>query len=63
MYTIGNVAEMTGFSPDTLRYYEKIGLLPKPERSKGGKRTYDDDSIGYPGIWRNCKNNAGGWMI
>ncbi|WP_246131995.1 MerR family DNA-binding transcriptional regulator [Paenibacillus hemerocallicola] len=31
MYTIGQVVEMTGLGHDTLRYYEKIGLL-KPQR-------------------------------
>jgi DNA-binding transcriptional MerR regulator len=45
MYTIRQVAELTGFSPDTLRYYEKIGLLKSPERGSGGVRTYSDDNV------------------
>jgi DNA-binding transcriptional MerR regulator len=45
MYTIRQVAELTGFSPDTLRYYEKIGLLKSPERGSGGVRTYNDDNV------------------
>jgi DNA-binding transcriptional MerR regulator len=45
MYTIRQVAELTGFSPDTLRYYEKIGLLKSPQRSSGGVRTYSDDDV------------------
>ena len=37
-YTIGQVAERTGLSIDTLRYYERIGLLPGVERSNGQRR-------------------------
>jgi DNA-binding transcriptional MerR regulator len=45
MYTIRQVADLTGFSPDTIRYYEKIGLLKSPERGSGGVRTYSDDNV------------------
>ncbi|MES0811518.1 MerR family transcriptional regulator [Roseibium sp. SCPC15] len=38
---IGDLAEKSGLSTDTLRYYEKIGLLPKPLRDAGGRRIYD----------------------
>ncbi len=38
---IGDLAEKSGLSADTLRYYEKIGLLPKPLRDAGGRRVYD----------------------
>lgn len=31
-YTIKQTAELTGFTEDTIRYYEKIGLLPRAER-------------------------------
>jgi DNA-binding transcriptional MerR regulator len=46
LYTIRQVAEQTGFSPDTLRYYEKIGLLQSPQRGAGGMRMYSDDNVG-----------------
>jgi DNA-binding transcriptional MerR regulator len=36
------VAELTGFSSSTLRYYEDVGLLPDIRRSEGGYRVYDD---------------------
>ncbi len=44
--TIGRLAEQTGFPAKTIRYYESIGLLPRPERSDGGYRLYgaDDES-------------------
>ena len=34
-YTIGQVAKKTGITIDTLRYYERIGLLPGVERISG----------------------------
>ncbi|BDW95051.1 transcriptional regulator [Thalassospira tepidiphila] len=42
---IGEVAEKSGFSIDTLRYYEKIGLLPNADRDPGGRRFYDRDVL------------------
>ncbi len=37
---ISDVADRTGFSGPTLRYYEQIGLLPPPERTDAGYRIY-----------------------
>lgn len=45
MYSIGQAAELTGFSIDTLRYYEKIGLTKPPERGPGGLRSYSEDDV------------------
>ncbi|WP_025847240.1 MerR family transcriptional regulator [Paenibacillus ehimensis] len=45
MYTIRQTAELTGFSPDTLRYYEKIGLVQSPPRGPGGVRRYSEDNV------------------
>lgn len=38
---IGDVAETLGLSRDTLRYYEKIGLVPRAAKTRGGRRTYN----------------------
>jgi len=38
--TIADVAERTGLSPDTLRYYEKAGLISPVGRSAAGQRRY-----------------------
>jgi DNA-binding transcriptional MerR regulator len=42
---IGEVAERTGVTPRTIRYYEEIGLLPSFERRKGEHRLYDDADV------------------
>jgi DNA-binding transcriptional MerR regulator len=44
---IGDVAEKSGLSVDTLRYYEKIGLIPPPLRDRGGRRVYDQTILGW----------------
>jgi DNA-binding transcriptional MerR regulator len=44
---IGDVAERAGVNVETLRYYERRGLLPEPFRSPGGHRDYDDDTVGF----------------
>lgn len=42
--SIGEVAERSGVSAPTLRYYEELGILPEPERV-GGKRRYSTDVL------------------
>src|SRR5829696_2115778 len=42
---IGQVAERTGVSADTVRHYEKLGLIPGVARSEGGFRTYGPESL------------------
>jgi DNA-binding transcriptional MerR regulator len=42
---IGEVAKRAGVSIDTLRYYEKVKLLPKPARSSGGFRLFALDHV------------------
>ena len=44
-FRIGEVAERTGLTPRTIRYYEEIGLLPPSERRKGEHRLYDDADV------------------
>ncbi|MEV6211319.1 MerR family transcriptional regulator [Kitasatospora sp. NPDC051914] len=41
----GQVAEAAGVNIQTLRYYERRGLLPDPGRSPGGHRMYDDRAV------------------
>jgi len=43
--TIGRVADASGCKVQTVRYYEQIGLLPAPPRSRGNQRLYDEKAI------------------
>ncbi|MEY8345411.1 MerR family transcriptional regulator [Niallia circulans] len=45
MYTIGEASKLTGFSTDTLRFYEKIGLIPFAERTAKGLRIYNENDV------------------
>ena len=51
---IGQLARLTGVSPDTLRYYERIGLMPKPHRAASGYRDYSDGAVNRVRIIRNA---------
>lgn len=44
-FFIGELAERSGTSRDTIRYYEAEGVLPEPRRSESGYRVYDDDAV------------------
>jgi DNA-binding transcriptional MerR regulator len=57
-YTPGEVADKTGFTLDTLRYYERIGLLDEIARTSGGRRVFTDDDIAWLGILR-CLRDTG----
>ncbi|MEQ9642766.1 MAG: helix-turn-helix domain-containing protein [Alphaproteobacteria bacterium] len=43
--TRGGVAKLVGCNLETIRYYEKIGLIPEPMRSAGGHRVYDESLV------------------
>ena len=46
-YSIAQAAANTGLSIDTLRYYERIGLVEPPARDTGGRRTYSDADLAW----------------
>ena len=56
--TIKEVCEKFNLSPDTLRYYERAGVIPEVRRTKGGIRDYSDDDLKWV---ENavCMRNAG----
>ena len=41
---VAELAESVGLSADTVRYYERVGLLPPPARTPAGYRVYDDSA-------------------
>src|SRR5687768_4038878 len=45
MVTIGDLSEQTGLSTQTIRYYERIRLLPEPHRAANGYRTYNEADV------------------
>ena len=56
--TIKEASQLTGVSADTLRYYERIGLIPAVTRSESGIRNYDETSIGWVNFIK-CLRSAG----
>lgn len=43
--TVGGLAETAGVNIETVRFYENKGLLPKPERTSGGHRVYEEADV------------------
>lgn len=43
--TIKEVCEKYDITPDTLRYYERVGVIPEVSRTKGGIRDYSEEDI------------------
>lgn len=44
-YPIGTLSQLSGVNIETIRYYEKVGLLPAARRRGNGYRQYDDSSV------------------
>src|SRR6266576_656003 len=42
---VGEIAERAGVNVETLRYYERRGVLPAPDREPSGHRRYDQDTV------------------
>jgi len=57
-YSPGQTAERSGFSLDTLRYYERIGLLDPVERTSSGHRRFDEDDLEWLEVLR-CLRDTG----
>ena len=56
--TISEVSKKYGISADTLRYYEKIGLIPPVPRNSSGVRDYDESSCQWVEMMK-CMRSAG----
>ena len=44
-FTIGELATQSGMTPDTLRYYERLGVIAPAKRTSGGFRVYTPDVL------------------
>lgn len=53
---IGEIAKATGIQVETIRYYEKIGLVPEPERLASGYRHYRQSHLDRLLFIRRCRN-------
>jgi len=51
----GEVAERAGVNVQTLRYYERRGLIAEPVRSVGGHRTYPADTVALVGVIKGAQ--------
>ncbi|MDR3160622.1 MAG: MerR family transcriptional regulator, partial [Spirochaetaceae bacterium] len=56
--TIAEVSKQFGMSIDTLRYYERVGLIPPVKRSKGGTRIYAEPDCRWI-AYIKCMRQAG----
>ena len=53
---IRELAERTGTTPETIRYYERIGLLPKAVRETNNYRRYGAEHVSRLDFIRHCRN-------
>ena len=58
LYSISQAAEKSGIGSYTLRYYEKIGLLPPPRRQNGGRRYYTETDIQFMIFLKSLKETG-----
>ncbi len=54
-FTIGELSKRADVIVETIRYYEKIGLMPDPPRSSGGFRMYSDTHLQRLAFIRRCR--------
>jgi DNA-binding transcriptional MerR regulator len=57
-FSIHQVAELTGLSIDTLRYYERIGLLEPIRRASSGHRRYHAKDLEWIGLLINLRETG-----
>lgn len=56
--TITEVSKKYGLTADTLRYYERVGIIPPVPRNKSGVRDYDEAACGWVELMK-CLRSAG----
>jgi len=58
VYLIGQMSRRTGVNIETIRYYEHIGMMPKPNRSKGGNRLYNTAQLQRLFFIKRCRETG-----
>lgn len=56
MFSIGTLSDRTGVKVPTIRYYEQIGLIPRPDRSTGNQRRYDRAALDRLAFIRHARD-------
>ncbi len=56
MFPIGQAAERSGVAIETIRYYEREGIVPKPDRTASGRRTYSEGDIARLRFVKRCRD-------
>lgn len=54
--TIGDLAKATDTKVETIRYYERIGLLPAPARTRGNYRSFSSEQLGRLSFIRRARD-------
>jgi MerR family mercuric resistance operon transcriptional regulator len=54
-FTIGELSRLCGVAIETIRYYERIRLLPRPPRSRNGRRSFGSEGLGTLTFIRRCR--------
>lgn len=52
---IGELSRRTGVNIETIRYFERVGMLAKPPRTQSGRRVYDRDHVRALGFIRRAR--------
>lgn len=53
---IGKASELSGVGIETIRYYEREGITPKPDRTAAGRRLYDKNAIATLRFVKRCRD-------
>ena len=56
MHSIGTAAKRSGVTIETIRYYEREGVVPEAERSASGRRMYREDGIARLRFVKRCRD-------
>ena len=56
--SIGQAAQATGLTEDTLRYYERLGLLLDVRRADSGHRRYNEDELAWIGFVQRLRGTG-----